>query len=588
MNASGREISVNIPQALMAGREHFQAGRLTEARAIFGQVLEREPRQADALQFLGLIAHREQREEEAVALLHQAIDVAPDSPAYRCNLGAILKDLGRLDEAITCYRQALEIRPDHVLTQNNLGNALQEQGELDQAIACYEGALRAKPDYVEALSNLGTALKAQGSLEEAVASHERALELRSDYAEAHCNLGIALAAQGKMDEAIASFDRALALRPGYAEASSNLGSALQAQGRLDEAVATFRAALEAAPLLATAHSNLAQALVKQKKLEEALSHYGQALAIDPRQITANDELPKLLGHFVPAWHVPMMNDIARNEAYFAALRAAIDPGSRVLEIGTGSGLLAMMAASLGAARVTTCEAEPLIAATANKVIAANGLSEKITVVAKKSTELAVGTELAERADILVTEIFSSELLGENAIASIEDAKRRLLAPGARIIPASAGIMIALFGGEDIAANLAVGECCGFDLRQFNAIVPRKQVVGRADLNIELLSDDLEAFRFDFEIDSIFPEAKRSLKLPVARAGLCYGIIQWIRLQMDVETVFENHPSIKSPASGWQHTVYLLPEPTELRAGQVAVIAAAHNRTCPWFALDRLE
>ncbi len=579
---------MNIALALQAGREHFQAGRLAEARTILLQVLERQATQPDALQLLGLIAHQEDRSGEAVGLMRQAIAAMPANPAYRCNLGAMLKDMGRLDEAIACYRQALELKPDHALAQNNLGNALQDLGELEQAIAHYAGALEARPDYAEALNNLGTAQKAQGKLTEAVASLARALELRPDYAEAHCNLGNALVAQGRFDQAVASLQRARQLRPDDAEAASNLGSALQAQGRLDDAVAAFRAALDAAPGLATAHSNLAQALVKQKKLDQALAHYGQALALDPRQIVANDELPKLLAHLVPAWHVPMMNDGARNEAYFAALRAAVGPTTRVLEIGTGSGLLAMMAASLGAARVTSCEAEPLIAATAEQVIAANGLAQAIAVVAKRSDQLSVGAELPERADLLVTETFSSELLGENAIASIEDAKRRLLAPGARVIPAAAGIMIALFGGDEIAANLAVGDCCGFDLRRFNAIVPRKQVVSRNDLGIELLSDVAEAFRFDFQKDAVFPEAKKTLGLQIKRAGLCYGIIQWIRLQLDEHSVFENHPAQRSAASGWQHTVYLLPEPTALRAGQTALIACAHNRLCPWFALDRLE
>lgn len=52
----------------------------------------------------------------------------------------------------------------------------------------------------------------------------------------------------------------------------------------------------------------------------------------------------------------------------------------MFEIGTGSGLLAMMAARLGASSVTTCEAEPLLAATGKELIAANGLSAKIVAI----------------------------------------------------------------------------------------------------------------------------------------------------------------------------------------------------------------
>jgi len=588
MKTPNQTITVSILQALHIGRGHFQAGNLPLAETIFLQVLKMDSNQADALQFLGLIAHQQKKNELAVGFIQRAIRAAPSNPVYHCNLGVMLKDLGRLDEAVSCYSRSLEIKPDYAVALSNMGNALLDQGKLEEAVACYVKALEIRPDYAEAHSNMGNALKGQGKLDEAIACYNRALEIRPGYVEAHSNLGNAFKSQGKLDEAIACYNKALEIRPGYAEALSNLGNALQTQGKLDEAAAAFRKALEADPLLAMAHTNLAQALVKQKKLDEALMHYRKALAIDSGQIVANDELSKLLAYLVPHWHVPMMNDSLRNEAYFKALKSAIKPDSNVLEIGTGSGLLAMMAASLGAKQVTTCEAEPLIAATAQQIVADNHLDNTIKVISSKSNDISVGAELEKTADLLVTEIFSSELLGEHALPSIEDAKRRLLKPGARIIPASGSIMIALFGGNDIASNLAVGDCCGFDLRSFNSIIPRKQPVSRNDLNIELLSGDVEAFSFNFENDSHFPEAKKTLRIPVAAAGLCYGIIQWIRLQMDDEIVFENHPSVKSPASGWQYTTYMFPQPVSVSQNQVALISAAHNRICPWFSLDGIE
>jgi len=284
----------------------------------------------------------------------------------------------------------------------------------------------------------------------------------------------------------------------------------------------------------------------------------------------------------------MMNDTIRNEAYYAALRAAIAADSHVFEIGTGSGLLSMMAAKLGARSVTTCEAEPIIAATARRIIANNGLADRIKLVAKKSNELIVGEDLAQKADIMVSEILSSELLGERVLPSIEDAKRRLLKPDARIIPAAASIMVALFGGQEIATNLAASTSCGFDLRQFNSIVPRRLPISRSDLAIEMFSADTQAFRFDFEKSSFTPPEAKTLRIPVTAAGTCLGIVQWIRLEMYADILFENHPSVKAPASGWTRCAYVFPEPMALHPGQVAVVAAAHNRIFPWFSLLGIE
>ena len=84
-----------------------------------------------------------------------------------------------------------------------------------------------------------------------------------------------------------------------------------------------------------------------------------------------------------------------------------------------------------------------------------------------------------------------------------------------------------------------------------------------------------------------PEA-RTLRIPVTKSGRCHGVIQWIRLQMDSDVVFENHPSEKSAVSNWQRCAYLFPESIDVSPGQVAVIAASHNRTIPWFVLERME
>jgi len=525
---------------------------------------------------------------EAIANYREALSLKADYVEAHNNLGFALKALGKLDSAVASYRKALLLKPDYVEAHNNLGVALREQGKLDAAAASHQTAISIKPDCPEAHNSMGVVLEKQGRLEEAITSFRRAIAIKPDYLEALNNLGIALQAQGKPDEAAATYHQALSLKGDISETQYNLGVVFQGQGKLDEAIDCFRKALEAAPALSAAHVKLAKVLVTQGKLPEAYLHYRKALESSPTQAVANIELCKLLDRIVPPWHVPMMNDKMRNEAYVAAMKGAIKSGSEVLEIGTGSGLLAMLAAQLGAKKVTTCEAEPLIAAAAQRIIADNRLDKAIKVISKKSLDVSVGVDLDNAADILVTEIFSNELLAENCLPSIEDAKRRLLKPGARVIPAGGSIMIALFGGGDIGGNFHVGSCCGFDVRHFNSIIARKQIVARNDLNIDLFTDDIEAFRFDFQSGSYFPEETKTLRMKINTSGVCYGVIQWIRLNMDDETAFENHPSVKSSASGWQYCVYVFPESLKVSQNQVVLISAVHNRFYPWFSLDGIE
>jgi len=504
-------------------------------------------------------------------------------------LGNVLLMQGRPADALDPLSNAAKLAPNDAQARQNLGSALLELGRFAEAEQSYRQALALKPDYVQAHNNLAIALTNLGRFEQAEASYRQALTLKPDFTEAHNNLGNTLLELGRFPEAESSYRQALALKPDFAEAHRNLGNVLMKLERFAEAETSYLQALVLKPDYALAHSGLGDVLLQLGRLVDAIACYRKALDCDTSLIQAHVGLDNVLKRLTPVWHVPMMNDRMRNDAYFAALNAAITPDTKVLEIGTGSGLLAMMAARLGAQQVTTCEAVPAIATTAQTIVADNGFSPTVTVVAKLSTKMKIGVDMNERADLLVSEILSSEFLGEGVLSSIEDAKLRLLKPGARIIPARGSIQFALFGGPDIEKNIRVDEVYGFDLSKFNGIVPRKHYVSRNDLNIELLSDDSRAFFFDFVETGRFPLSERKIvEVPVRKPGRCCGIIQWIRLEMDDTVVFENHPSIKNPASGWQHCVYVFPSTIDVLPGQVAVISTAHNRNTPWFFFEGMK
>jgi len=529
-------------------------GRYAEAATLAQTMTVRCPQDAFGWKALGVVFKQTGRSADALAPMQEAAALEPGDAEVHFNLGSILGDLGRLDEAEASIRRALQIKPDFFEAHCLLGLALSYLGRLDDAAASYRRALHTNPNYAEAHHGLGAVLKELGQPNEAVASYRRALRINPNYAEAHVNLSVALYGLGQLEEAAASARRALQIKPGHAEAHINLANALKELGRIDE----------------------------------ALSHFRKALDISPSLPAARYGIYFILNRLVPQWHVPMMNEPRRNNAYFAALKSAITPDSDVFEIGTGSGLLAMMAAKLGANRVTTCEAVPLIAKTAQRIVTDNGYEKSVKVICKQSADVNVGEDLPQKADILVSEIFSSELLGEHVLPSIEDAKRRLLKPQGRVIPAAGSIMIAVFGGYDLGRNLKVEDSFGFKLQHFNSIVSEKQQIRRDDLDVEMLSDDTEAFRFDFENSTSFPGQKKMLRIPIKNSGRCHGIIQWIRLQMDKEVVFENHPSEKSSVSNWQRCAYVFPESIDVKPGQVIVVSASHNRKVPWFVFAGIE
>jgi hypothetical protein len=114
------------------------------------------------------------------------------------------------------------------------------------------------------------------------------------------------------------------------------------------------------------------------------------------------------GEVAESYYLDMIRDSSRNEAYQDALNRAIErfhsesSAVHVFDIGTGSGLLAMMACSAGAHDVTACECFAPVARSAARCIAANNLHENITLVTKASSEMTLGDMRGgKRANILV-------------------------------------------------------------------------------------------------------------------------------------------------------------------------------------------
>jgi protein arginine N-methyltransferase 1 len=131
----------------------------------------------------------------------------------------------------------------------------------------------------------------------------------------------------------------------------------------------------------------------------------------------------------PVEHARMLHDDRRTGDFICALTAAVRPGDVVLDIGTGSGVLAVALARAGARRVYAVEASD-IAAVAARVFEANGVTDRVTLVPGWSRQI----ELPERADLLVAEIIGNEPFEEEILETTLDARRRLLKPRARLVP----------------------------------------------------------------------------------------------------------------------------------------------------------
>lgn len=272
----------------------------------------------------------------------------------------------------------------------------------------------------------------------------------------------------------------------------------------------------------------------------------------------------------------MMNDTRRNHAWDRALRRAIRPGMRVLEIGTGAGMLALTAARACAELVTTCETNPIAATIAREICERNGYGKIINVVPKRSQDLIPGVDLERPADLLFCDIFADTLLAFDPLPALADARNRLLAPGAQVVPAAGVIRLALARWKPCATACRASHAAGFDIGAFANLARSSVAIAIGDPDVLLCSPGADAFKFDFGSPS-HPEADRAeLTLQADSDGIVDGIIQWIRLELDSETVLESRPE---PGATFFSSPQFWPFPGELRVrhGDALAVVAEYVR-----------
>jgi tetratricopeptide (TPR) repeat protein len=220
-----------------------QRGDYRSAEALYRRILASQPHHADALHFLGLVCHQTGRTEQAVELMSQARDRAPNNPTFQANLGGVLKEQGQLDDAMACFKRALELRPAYPQAWNSLGLTLAALNRHQEAESCYRRALELRRQFPAAWLNLAEALRVLTQYEDAEQACREALALERDNPLAWMELGTTLSFLGRTAEALDALDRALALDPELADLHHEKGLVLSEEGRFDEAGACLRHAL---------------------------------------------------------------------------------------------------------------------------------------------------------------------------------------------------------------------------------------------------------------------------------------------------------------------------------------------------------
>lgn len=298
---------------LKQAAELVRSGRLDDAARCLDALLTHGPASADAYQLAGLVAVRRGQTRQALALLDQALLLAPDNAELHLNRATLLRQLGRLQEAAAALLAARPVAAaaGQPAVLRRLALALRAVGWADAALACLDEALAQDADdaatgidrarlladlertdaalaAVRALQpHLPTSRQADGgqaqaarllyrlgAFDEALSGY-RAVTARSpDQAAAWTGVGTTCLRLGRYPEAITALRRARALAPADDAVAFNLATALDRSGTAapDTVVAAYRDALAARPAAAGHWSKLLSVFAQLGRLDALAAH----------------------------------------------------------------------------------------------------------------------------------------------------------------------------------------------------------------------------------------------------------------------------------------------------------------------------
>jgi len=186
---------------VLAGLCHGDRERFDLAEQAYRRALALE-RVSGTLLFLGQALDRQDREDEALACLREALEVDPNDDEVLYNMGRCLRTTGDLEAAAAHLRRAIGIDPDYAIAHAELANVLRMLGRTRQARRHYEAAARLRPDDGLALARWADFLSEHGGSSAAVEPRfARAVKLAPQDPSVHFYYGRHLLRAGRYVEA---------------------------------------------------------------------------------------------------------------------------------------------------------------------------------------------------------------------------------------------------------------------------------------------------------------------------------------------------------------------------------------------------
>jgi len=260
-----------------------------------------------------------------------------------------------------------------------------------------------------------------------------------------------------------------------------------------------------------------------------------------------------------AFHRMLVSDRARMEAYRAAMARVVRPGDVVLDIGAGTGVLALFACQAGAKQVFAVERTP-VAQLARQLVSANGLSDRVDVLEMDIRQV----ELRERVDVVVSELVSKAVLGQHLPELMTLARERFLKEGGRIVPEEVELLLAPVEATDEyrALTFPDRDQWAIDFTPVQRLSLSEPTSARIAPS-SLLADPGVALRLVLRSSTARLRIDVSLRFHVQRSAQLHGFAAWFRATLAAGIVLSTEPP---GLPSWDNVLFPLPTPVSVAAG----------------------
>jgi SAM-dependent methyltransferase len=246
------------------------------------------------------------------------------------------------------------------------------------------------------------------------------------------------------------------------------------------------------------------------------------------------------------YYQSMLADTVRMERYRAAIEEVVRPGDVVADLGTGLGILALMAARAGAARVYAIDVRPGVLWLAEQIVAANGLTDRVELI--EADVRTVG--IPEPVDLIVNELIGSFGTDEGIVEGVGAFAAKHLKRGGRVLPERLRNYLVPVEYDRELRGVFREDYEGLDLRVANSFpcapAPVLKQVGRRarELAEPLLLEDV---RFGREMPE--RELRHPFDLEIATEGTLQGFLGYFDATLHGEIAIRSYPAY--PDCHWE-------------------------------------